>query len=641
MNLHLIFLFFRPNFYKSSDANAEKEALSCQSEERADIMEAVPSASDAAQPHSLPSTNLNHEEPVCYSVEAVLGPQLSKPFPSFFTTLGSQESAPLSSSDCTSGSANHSEVPYSVDAVLRSCKSVENFTFGHTPTARTVSYTPKTYFGEITEPLLSSETRTEKVLYSLNTRNEANKSQEKMFSPQVHTSLISKTCPSLTLASGDHKRHDGNMPESLKPAQRASHKVKVDLLHPPVTVAEKSASSESKGDLKGGTHLPTDNTCSVNCKSEGVLPFGFTKHRSIFSMPPSQTSSSKHPPQLKPQLSAPTSDSQASIKPFCPSSGFTEFKGRAAVPAEPVTSSFKTSDSTHSVSRHFAANPTEIHLPSKKTQSGLKVGTQQHYSTENTAECSSKMAPCGDLAAGCKKTLKRSFHSLFASPITDTLQSTGDSVTSPSSPQELIQSSGPAPQSADCSSNHLETAPEPDKASARSFLSLFAAPLRAAPLPCMQSQPDYSRTSSRSQQSNQSANKTSNSSDSKQRTSDLETPLPRQVTSDVKETLRVPRSLNFSPNPKIGNEGRSTEHINQPTKQLVNPVCSLVSDSVIEMSTSPSPCGNSPSTTHAHQQVPDVSPHKGKDMPHTAHLNTSMKCLLALLKYVVNALFIL
>ncbi|XP_044044760.1 uncharacterized protein LOC122872829 isoform X2 [Siniperca chuatsi] len=602
----------RPNFYKSTDTNAE-EAL-CQTEELADIMEgAVPShASNAVQPHGTPSTNLNHEEPVCYSVEAVLGPQLSKPFPSFFTTPGSQESAPLSSSDCTPGSAYQSEVPYSVDAVLRSCKSVGNSTVGHTctpPTAQTVSYTPKSYFEENTDPLLNSETQNEKVLYSVNTRNENNKSQTtKMFksqlSLQMHTGWISKTCPNLTLSSGDHIKQGGNMPESLKPAQRGSHEVKLGLLHSPVTVAEKSASSKSKGDMKGSTHLPTDISCSINCKSDGVLPFGLSKRKSICSRPPSQTSS-KHPTQLKPHLSLLTSDSQTSIKPFCPSSGFTEFKGRAIVPVEPATSSIKTSDFTNSVSQ-----PIEIHLHSKKTQSGHKLGTKQHYSTETTADYSRKMAHCGDLAVGCKKTVKRPFHSLFASPIADTLQPLDDSVTSSSCPQGLIQSSCPAPQSSDCRSTDVKTVLEPDKTSARSVLSLFAAPLSAAPLPCMQSQPDYSRTSSCSQQSNQSVDNTSHLSDSKQRASNLETPLPHQALTDVKEISHVPRSPNFFPNPEIGNEDSSTEHINQPTKQLVNPVCSLVSNSLSERSTSPTPCGNSPSTTHAYQTLPDISSHK-------------------------------
>ncbi|XP_045902637.1 uncharacterized protein LOC123969360 isoform X1 [Micropterus dolomieu] len=622
----------RPNFYKSADTNAEKEALLCQTEELADFMkEAVPShESNATQPHGPPSPKLSHEEPVCYSVEAVLGPQLSRPFSSFFTTPGSQQSAPLTSSDCTPGSANQSKVPYSVDAVLRSCKSVGYSTLEHTPgppTAQIVSYSPKSYF-ENTKPFLNSEHQNEKVLYSINTRNVEKKSQEKMFkslsSLQMHTGRISKTCPNLTLASGDHKKQGGDMPESLKPAQNDSHEVKLELVHSRVTVAEKSASSKSKGDMKGGTHLPTDSTCSVNCKSDG-LPFGSNKNKSIFSRPPSKTPTSERPTQLTPHLSVQRADSQASVKPFYPSSGFTEIKGGGAAPVEPATSPFKTSETTNSVSSHFAAKqPTEIHLHSKKTQSDLKLGTE-HHSTETTAHCSSKVAHCGDLAVGCKKTMKRPVHSLFAGPISDTLQPLDDSVTSSSCPQGLIQSSCPAPQSADCRSTPAKTVLEPDKASARSFLSLFAAPLSAAPLPHMPPQPDCSRTSSCSQQSNQSIDNTSHSSDSKQRASNLETPLPLQVRTDVKEISPLPRSPNFSSNPKIGNEN-SPEHVNQHTKQLLNPVCSLVSNSLGEMSTDPTPCGNSPFTTHVREQLPDISNHK-VDSAAAATANSVLKTL--------------
>ncbi|XP_074483368.1 uncharacterized protein LOC141763026 isoform X1 [Sebastes fasciatus] len=591
----------RPIFYNSEEINAEKETLVCQTDDLADVMEEAvpPQASDAVRPHIPPSSNLNYEEPICYSVAAVLGSQLFKPFQSFFTTPGSQESV-------TSGSTSQSEAPYSVDAVLRSYKSVENSTFGHTPTpptTQTVSYTPKTDFEEITGPLLSSETQTEKVLYSVNTRNEVNKSQERtimsLSSLQVHTSLISKTCPSSTLASRDYKKQGGNMPEPLKPAQRAAHEVKLELLLSPVTEEERSASSKNKGAMKGSMHLPTDITCSVNCK--GVIPFGRTNRKSISSRPAGQTSTSR----------LNTSDSQASMKPCYSSSDFTEFKGGSAVPVDSVTCFMKTSDSANSVSCHLAAKqPTKIHLHSKKTTAGLKCGTH-HHSTAVTAECSSKMARCGDLAAGSKKTLKRPFRSLFASPISDALQPIDDSVTDSSCPQGFIQSSC-SPQSADYTSNLVKRVIEHDKASARPFLSLFA-----TPLPSIESL-EHSRISSCSQHSNQFVKNTSQLSNSKQRASNLEPPLPGQA--DYKEIPHALRFPNLSGNPKIGNEDNSKEHVNQATKQLVNPVCSLVSDSL-----SPTPCGNSPSTTHAHQPLPDISSHKGSVVAATA--NSVLKTL--------------
>ncbi|XP_049901532.1 zinc finger CCCH domain-containing protein 6-like [Epinephelus moara] len=579
----------RPNFYNSAETKAEKETLVCETEEPADILEEAvpPHASDAAEPHIPLSSKHDDEEPVCYSVAAVLGPQLSKPFPSFFGTREAQESGPLSSSEVTSGSAAQSEVPYSVDAVLRSYKSVENSTFGHRPTpptALTVSYTPKTDFKEITD------------LHSVNTRHEVNKSQEKTFkslpSLQVHTG------PRPTQAFKDYKKPGGNTAESLKPAQRSADEVKSE-----------STSSESKGDMKGSMNLPVDIT--VNCKGEGVPPLGRTN----------QTSTSKHPAQLRPHLSVLTLGPQASIKPFNPFSSLPEFKGGAAVPVETVTSSFETCDSANSASHHFAAkNPTKVHLDSKKTQSSLKRGAQ-HHSAEIAAQSSSKMTHCGDFAVQHKTPLKTPFRSLFASPITDTLQPKHDAISSSS----LLKSSFPAPRSADVKSNRVKNAVEPDKASTSSFLSLFAAPLSAPPLSSKQTQPDDSRTSSCSQKSNQSVDNTSHLSNSKRRASNLKTPLPHQGRTDVKGISHSPRSHDVYSNPETENEDSSAKHMNKPTKQLVNPVSSCASDSLSETSTSPTPCDDGPHAAHANQQQPDVSSHKGSEK--AAAANSVLKSL--------------
>ncbi|XP_068444613.1 uncharacterized protein [Clinocottus analis] len=582
----------RPNFYNSGVTNAEEETALCQTEERVNVVEEAvpPHASDAAQP----SSNLKHEEPVCYSVAAVLGSQLFKPFPRFFTTPESQESG-------SSVSATQSEVPYSVDAVLRSCKSVGNSTF-----RPLVSYTTRTDFEEITVPKLNSKTQDEKVLHLVNTRNEVNNSQEKVFkslsSLKVDTSLLSKNCPSLTLASWDNKTQGGKMPESMN-----TYEVKLELPHSPVTGGEKSVLS--KGAMK-----PLDIKCLDTCKSDGVLPFVRINSKSSFSR---QASTSKHPPQLRPHFSVLTSDSNAPKKPFTPPSVFTDFKGGAAVPVEPVTSSFKTSDSANSGSCLFVEKqPTQIHM-----QSVLNHDTQQPHTTKITAECSSKTAQ--DLAVRCKKTLKRPFRNLFASPITDTLQPIDNSVPSSSCAQGFIQSSCPAPQPAGCRSNHFKRAVEPVEDPVRPFLNLFAAPLSTAPLQSIQSQPDFSRTSSYSQQSNQAVDNASHLSNSKPSTSGLGNPLENQVNT-VNKIYCAARSSYSSPHPKIEHEDGSTGHIKQPTKQPLNPVCSL--DSLSETSISPTACDKSPSTTHAHQQLPDIAADKEADTTNSV-LKTLFLCL--------------
>ncbi|XP_010790430.1 uncharacterized protein [Notothenia coriiceps] len=558
----------RPVFYNSTEANTEKETTLCATEALADEATVPPRAPDDAQHQPPQSSHLNPVEPVCYSVEAVLGPQLFKPFPRLFTTPGCEEFG-------TSGSANPKEVPYSVNAILRSFKST-------LPIVQTVSYTPKTEGDEIAYPLLNSETPNKKVLYSENTRNELNKS-EMLKSLKVHTGLVSKTCPSLTPAYRDYTKQSDFRQESLKPAPRTAHEVKLGLLHTSVTVAKKS--SENK-DVRGSMHLHADMTSSINCKSEG----GSTTYRSILPRPPNKTTP-KQPTQLRPNISVLTVDPQASVKPS-PYSSFTKFKGgAAAATVQPITGSINTTDPTNSVSRHSVAKqPTEMPPPFKNTQSGLKRGTQEHRSTKITAECSSKMTHSTDLDVGYKKTLRRPFHSLFTSPITDTLQHIDDSVRTSSCPP-----SSP-PESADRTSDHVKSALETEKASARSFLSLFAAPLSAAPNPCMQPQTEDLKTSSGPQQS------INNETNSKESTSKLEKHLPHQVINALKELAHVPRSPNLSPNPKLENKDSSLAHVDQPMKEKLVPVRGVVSDS-----------------THAHQQLPDISSHKGSAVASTTN----------------------
>lgn len=499
-------MIFRPNFYKTTDTIAEEEASSCPTKVSEDI------APEAVPPRSPPSTSLNPAQPVCYSVEAVLGPQLSRPFTSAFTSLRSKEFAPLSSSDCTSDSNKQTLVPYSVEAVLRSCKSEENSTGGHTPThsAQIVSYTSKTYSEEFTHPPLSQEIQNEKISCSLKTTNQAKESQEKSQSSlQVHTDLRSKPYPKLPLASRDHRNQSGDTPEALRPAHKASHDVKSDSTCPDVR-----------------TSVPS---------------FGTVKHKSMCSRPQSSMSVFKRPTQLKPHLSVLTLETQASFKPLFLSPGVSQ------------SSSIESCDSANTVRCHFLTEqPTESHLYFKKTQSALNLGSKQDNSTETTAEYSSKMENCGDMSGVYNKALNRPFRSLFVSSITDTQQPVDNSV-SLSCPQSSGQPSCPDPQPADCRSNPLKPG-GPDKAPASSFCSLFAVPLNAAPL-------------SYSEQPIHSLDNPSHSSDSKQKASNQEPPASQQARTE--ETSHVRTSSNACPNPKTG-KNSSPEHINQPTEQLVD-----------------------------------------------------------------------
>lgn len=372
-------------------------------------------AADTARPHSPSSTSSNCPEPVCYSVEAMLGPQLYRSFPSFYNTPESKESTTSSAAETTSeatlGSTTQKEVPYSVDAVLRSLKSVENYTLGQRLTASSVKTEG------IQDPLLSSQHQVQKV--SLSIKHEPNKPFKKMYkslsSLQVHDSLISGS--DLILSSGTQQC--GAIPESLKSAEMAFHEVKLERLLHPVIDEDNPASSKSKSDMNESSQLPTDNT-----------------------RPP------KH------------------LSGISPSSGVSEFKSRTSAPVEPADGSIKTSDSANVAVHHFAAKQlAEIPRYPRKTKSVFQPGAQKRCSAKMSPECSGEIPTLSDCSAGRKKTQKIPFSCLFKNPIAESVTPTPDPVR--------------ASQSAHFTSKegHLKTEVKPEKTSAASFLSLFANPL--------------------------------------------------------------------------------------------------------------------------------------------------------------------
>ncbi|XP_029004253.1 uncharacterized protein LOC114854197 [Betta splendens] len=279
----------RPNFYNSDQLNAEKEALLHQDDTALNnTEETCPS-----QLHNSPPRESVQDEPVCYSVEAVLGRQHFKPFPSFITTHLGQDSASPPSSEFTSKSVDQSEVPYSVNAVLRSYKSAENSTMGYTAS------------------LPASQTECEEVT--------------EVSPQQDHAALLSQTCSDPTLVSGDQTKQAGEIPDSPKAEQSVSHQVNSGLLHLFLPRAEKS--SKSKRDIKEGTLLQ-DVTCSRGSKGKSLTP--------------------KHVTHLRPHVSAQTSVPRASVRPIASSTCLSQSSIGVAVSAEPDTGSDRTADSGNS-----------------------------------------------------------------------------------------------------------------------------------------------------------------------------------------------------------------------------------------------------------------------------------------------------
>ncbi|XP_075308728.1 uncharacterized protein LOC142370165 isoform X2 [Odontesthes bonariensis] len=367
----------RPSFYNCSEA--EKETSTCQTEASSDATD-VP-VSDAAQPPSPPSTPHNQEEPVCYSVEAVLGPQLSRPFPSFFTTPGTKET-----------------------------------TFGQTSTprsAQTVSYAPKITSEEISVPLFSSQKRNGKV--SLNKRDEVSISKQRMYkslpSLRVSTGLTSKTYADHYLNSGDHKKLDADMSECQEDVEITSHKVK----------PEKSASSESKGD-----ETLTSQTLPTKLKPHLCCPtFDSQSFRKPF--PPSLAFK-----ELKGRAAGPIERVSGSIKTK-DSGNAAAFHRFAAKQFSEIHQSSKKRQSNikPSTLESYSSDVTPEARSKMSSHSDLSVGCNKTLSASLlndsvTPASDSVTAPASPQAViksedvTRKKTSATSFLSLFATPLVET-----------------------------------------------------------------------------------------------------------------------------------------------------------------------------------------------------------------------------
>lgn len=115
MDADIVIPVVRPSFYQSSETAVEDEALVSRNELQSDVTEEDSAPQTASNPESedpLPSA-----APVCYSVEAILGPRLFKPV--LYTATQSQKSA-QAQPKTTERFLNPVNAPYSVANVLRS-----------------------------------------------------------------------------------------------------------------------------------------------------------------------------------------------------------------------------------------------------------------------------------------------------------------------------------------------------------------------------------------------------------------------------------------------------------------------------------------------------------------------------------------
>lgn len=263
----------RPNFYKSNDDDKTvEEVLTSQNEDlKSELTPDTdkPSEVDSVEVHSPSAVKPDSPEPVCYSVEAVLGPLLFKPSTHLFSFPGGKEFVPLSSSS-TSNPTNETQAPYSVDAVLNSLKSVEGFNSGHmmrAPDTKTVSFTPIKSAEDSRPPKCSQVPRLAKG---------KNESQENsLTSLMLSKDLNSKNWTKPSRAFRDHKQQQGDGWMCSTSAQSSTYKVKLDNVSNDmesssgvtcegITVAEQAKQSSVSSKFS----VPTvDSHSSSNCFS--------------------------------------------------------------------------------------------------------------------------------------------------------------------------------------------------------------------------------------------------------------------------------------------------------------------------------------------------------------------------------------
>lgn len=259
-----------------------------------------PQQVDSVEAHSPPAAKPDSPQPVCYSVEAVLGPQRFKPSSHLFPFPGSKEFVPLSSSS-TSNPTNQTQAPYSVDTVLNSFKSVEGSNSGLTraPNTQTVSLTP-VKSGEDACPLKSS--------LAPCLAKEKNKTQGKsLTSPTLSKDLNSKGWIKPPQTFRDQKQQHRHGWMSSNSDQSCTYKVELDS-------------------------ALNDTQSSASFSSEGVSVLKQAEKSSTLSR---ERASSK--------FSIPTADSQSSLKNSSPK--FAHLKNVSASGAGCNTLLAKCSDS--------------------------------------------------------------------------------------------------------------------------------------------------------------------------------------------------------------------------------------------------------------------------------------------------------
>lgn len=380
----------------------------------------------------------------------------SKPFLSLFGSMkdSTPSASPPNSPARPSVVANHVVVPYSVDAILGSVKTVErpNVTHARGPPVSAPN-PPLTFYGsdrskEVPKPPRDSGMSHDKAL---------------CLKPDVVDSTEAKTWPNGSCF----------VPSSNPDHKPANHHLPMDILVPP----DSQSPAENKNAVIDSnsctyTHiLPAQpETCQARDTQKAF--------RSLFACPLNQNEL-KHPPHLGPLPSAALSNPRYSVLPSPDtSSALTNGKEWTATTTDTATGHHNA---------QVLVTPL-AHKPAPKQSAEFKVGkpgvppgstpqgTESHgRSHQAQTDCTvGKPAHCGPAVLGCSKPVKRSYHSGIEDSDEDlpALQIVTDLIAASSDSQKPSEV-------------------EPRKAAGGVLQSLFATPIHetTAPLPPAQVKP--------------------------------------------------------------------------------------------------------------------------------------------------------
>ncbi|CAL8237629.1 unnamed protein product [Lota lota] len=447
----------RPHFYNSSrPEEPHSDALPAMEEligtEPAHGPTHIESTSLSCSPLS---SDLGDFKAVSYSVEAVLGPMNSKPFPSLFGS--SRDSASSSSPPCSSAGlsvmANQVEAPYSVEAVLRSVKTVGGSNLTCTRGPPLSANPPFTYYGSDHSKEFPKHSRDSGLFNGKDLCSKPDTVESKEAKARSNGSRV------VASSNHDHKQANRRLP--------------VNKIGPPYS----QSSAEGSGvvsDSNSSTYIPVVPVPVVPVETRPAKDSQKAFH-SLFACPLNQNVC--NPLHLKPLPSAAPSKPQHSVLSPDTATASTNGKEKTA------SSDTNTGHNAHVLARSLTQKPAhrqraDFKVAKPGVLSGSKLLSTESPGQAKTACRLSKPTHCDQSVLGRSKPVKRPYHSSIASSVTDS----DEDLPPLQIATDLIIASSDSPEQSEV---------EPGMATGGVLHSLFATPIHetTALLPSAQGKP--------------------------------------------------------------------------------------------------------------------------------------------------------